>query len=62
MIRHVSILIFGVTLGLFACNSSADKQERNIEQSIVIDSVQLIESKSIKAATEQEQSNNCVRG
>jgi len=62
MKRHFDILIIGLTLGLFACNSSADRQEKNVEKSETVDSVQLTNSKPTETSTEQEQSNDCVRG
>jgi len=62
MKRHYNILIAGLTLGLFACNSVADRQESNVEKSETVDSVQLTNNKTTETETEQEQSNDCVRG
>ena len=60
MKRHYNILIIGLTLGLFACNSAADIQESNVEKSPTADSVQLTNNKTTEI--EQEQSKDCVRG
>jgi len=61
MKRHVNILTIGLTLGMFACNSSADRQEKNVEKSETVDSVPLTNTKTTVTTTEQEQSNDCVR-
>lgn len=62
MKRHYNILIIGLTLGLFACNSAADRQESNVEKSETVDSVQLTDNKTTETETKQDQSNDCVRG
>jgi len=47
MKQHRNILILGLTLGLFACNSSADKQE-NIEKSASVDSISLTNTQTTR--------------
>jgi hypothetical protein len=61
MKRQVEILIIGLTLGLFACNLSMDKQGKNIVKHETVDSVALTNIKMTKTATEQDQTNDCVR-
>ena len=62
MKRHYKILIIGLTLGLFACNSTADRQESNVEKSETVNSVQLTNNKTTETEAEQELGNDCVRG
>lgn len=63
MKRLSNILIFGLTIGLFACNSSADRQEKNIdEKSATVDSVTLTNNKMAETTTVQDLRDNCVRG
>lgn len=57
-----NILIFGLILGLFACNSSLDRQDEIVEKSVTIDSVKLTNTKASQTINEQDQRNNCVRG
>lgn len=60
MRRHGNIITICLTLGLFACNSTADRQERSSENSTLSDSVTLtsIQQTEIETKTTFE----CVRG
>lgn len=62
MKRQFNILIIGLTLGIGACNSSMDRQEKNIEKFTTGDSASLTNTETTETATEQEQFNDCVRG
>ncbi len=61
MERHIYILIFGLTLGLFACNSSADRQENNRVKSVSVDSVKHTDIQS-ETTSEKDLRDDCMRG
>lgn len=61
MKRHSNILILSLTLGLFACNSSTGRQEKNTGNSALVDSVSLTNMQMTENKNEQEQTNECVR-
>ena len=61
MNRHIYILIFGLTLGLIACNLSADKQAKNEHKSVSVDSIKKTETQTINASVKDFR-DDCVRG
>lgn len=61
MKRHIYILIFGLTLGLIACNSSADKQAKNENKPLSVDSIKKTETQTITASV-KDLREDCVRG
>jgi hypothetical protein len=61
MKRHIYILIFGLTLGLIACNSSADKQAKNENKSVSVDSIKKTETQN-ETASVKDLREDCVRG
>jgi hypothetical protein len=63
MKQHSNILLlFGLTLGLFACTSSSDRQEKKLDKSVLLDSVSVTNTQTTEPATEKVQNNDCVRG
>ena len=61
MKRHIYILLFGLTLGLIACNSSADKQPKNENKSLSVDSIKKTETQTISGSV-KDLREDCVRG
>jgi len=61
MKRHIYILIFGLTLGLIACNSSADKQAKYENKSVSVDSIKKTETQN-ETASVKDLREDCVRG
>ena len=62
MKRLRNILIFGLTLGLFACNSSADRQEKSVVQkSFTVDSNKKTELQT-ETTSVKDLRDDCVRG
>jgi hypothetical protein len=62
MKRHSNILIFGLTLVLFACNSSADRQEKSVVQkSLTVDSIKKTELQT-EINSVKDFRDDCIRG
>ena len=61
MKRHLYILILGLTLELIACNSSVDKQAKNENNSVSVDSIKKTEPKN-ETASAKDLRDDCVRG
>jgi hypothetical protein len=61
MKRHLYILILGLTLELIACNSSVDKQAKNENNSVSVDSIKKTEPKN-ETASVKDLRDDCVRG
>jgi hypothetical protein len=61
MKRHSDILIIGLTIGLFACNSSADRQEANAEKTIAVES-DIRRDTQTEITSVKDIRDDCVRG
>ena len=61
MKRHVNILIIGLTLGLFACNSSADRQKTSVEKTVAVENIIPTDTQTIIASV-KDLRDDCVRG
>ncbi len=59
---HSIIIIFGLTVGLFGCNSSADGQVMSNNKIESYDSITLTKTQVTENEIKQEQGNDCVRG
>lgn len=56
-----NILILGLTIELFACNSASPKEKNDAKKSVMADSVPLKEKKNGKT-NKQDRRNDCTRG
>jgi hypothetical protein len=62
MKRHTNILKIALLLGLFSCNSSGDRQAKNIEKSAYFDSDSLTNTDTTETLFKREKDSDCIRG
>jgi hypothetical protein len=62
MRQYINILIFSLTLGLFACKSTSRGQDISVDKSASVESTTSSNDKTNKTLTAQDQRNDCVRG